>query len=177
MEHSESKLVAACQQGDRCAQQQLFDDTHARIYRLMVRMVGQQDAEDVTQQVYLQVFRKIDQFSGRSKLSTWTYRLAVNEALQHLRRRKRNTTHSLAYEPVDRAARHESKSELADALEAAMADLDPELRTAFVLREMDELPYNAIADVLDIPEGTVCSRLNRARRELQKRLSQDGWGP
>ncbi len=177
MERSEAKLVSACQQGDQCAQQQLFDDSHTKIYRLMIRMVGLQDAADVTQQVYLQVYRKIGQFTGRSRLSTWLYRVAVNEALQYLRRKKRTFTQSLEYEPVDRRACHEKTSEQADVLEAAFAHLDPELRTIFLLREVEELPYHEIADVLNIPEGTVGSRLNRARRELQELLTAFGWGP
>ncbi|QDV78426.1 RNA polymerase sigma factor [Botrimarina mediterranea] len=177
MDPTDAKLVAACQQGDRCAQQQLFDESHGRIFRLMARMVGEQDAADVTQQVYLQVYRQLGKFSGRSRLSTWIYRLAVNEALQHLRRRNRKKTQTLEYEPIDHVESHESRSDLAEVLEAALADLEVELRTIFLLREVEELPYNAIADVLDIPEGTVGSRLNRARRELQQRLTQLGWGP
>jgi RNA polymerase sigma-70 factor (ECF subfamily) len=177
MDSQDAKLVAACQEGDRYAQQQLFNESHAKVYRLMVRMVGLQDASDVTQQVYLQVYRKIDQFAGRSRLGTWIYRVAVNEALQHLRSKTRTSTQTLEYEPVDHAPSHENSSDLAEVLEAAIADLDPQLRSIFLLREVEELPYNAIADVLDIPEGTVGSRLNRARRELQQRLVQLGWGP
>ena len=101
----------------------------------------------------------------------------MNEALQYLRRKKRTLTQSLDYEPVDRRACHEEHSEQAEVLEAAFADLDPELRTIFLLREGEELPYHEIADVLNIPEGTVGSRLNRARRELQQRLTELGWGP
>lgn len=178
MELSDARLVAACERGDRYAQQQLYEETHVKIYRLMVRMVGVQDAADVAQQAYLQAFRKIGQFSGQSRLGTWLYRLAVNEALQHLRqKKKRRATPSLEYEPVDRAASHEKTTELAEDLQTALADLDPELRTIFLLREVEELPYTAIAEVLEIPEGTVGSRLNRARKELQHRLTQRGWGP
>lgn len=77
MDPNEAKLIAACQNGDACAQRQLFDETRDKVFRLMVRMVGVQEADDVTQLVYLQVFRKIGQFSGRSQLSTWLYRLAA----------------------------------------------------------------------------------------------------
>lgn len=176
MNPSDAQLVAACVQGDRCAQKRLFDESHGRIYRLMVKMVGDQDAPDVTQQVYLQIYRKLDQFSGRSRLSTWLYRLAVNEALQHLRRRKRNMTQALEFEPVDRVESRERSSELAEVLEAALSGLDDELRIIFLLREVEELPYHDIAETLDIPEGTVGSRLNRARKELQLLLAQVGWG-
>lgn len=177
MEWSEAELASACQQGDRCAQQQLFEDSQAKIYRLMVRMVGLQDAADVTQQVYLQVYRTIGQFSGRSRLSTWLYRVSVNEALQFLRRKNRMSNQSLKSEPVDYRACHEERSEQAELLEAAFAHLEPELRAIFLLREVEEMPYHEIAAVLKIPEGTVGSRLNRARRELRERLTESGWDP
>lgn len=90
-------LVVACQKGEREAQQKLYEICHKRIYRLMVRMVGLQDAADLTQQA----FRNIGQFSGRSKFETWLCRLAVNESLQHLRRRRRWQVQPLEREPMD----------------------------------------------------------------------------
>lgn len=177
MHPDDEKLVLACKRGDRDAQRRLFDESHGRIYRLMVRMVGEQDAPDVMQQAYILVYRKLGQFSGRSRLSTWVYRLAVNEALQHLRRRKRHPMASLEYEPCDHHESHEKRTELAEALDIALASVDEELKTIFLLREVEELPYITIAEILNIPEGTVGSRLNRARRELQDRLAQVGWSP
>ena len=85
-------LVDACLAGDRCAMQQLYEQCSDHVYGLMVRMVGRQDADDLTQHVFLTMFRKLDQFNGQSKLETWLYRLATNEALQHLRRSKRRST-------------------------------------------------------------------------------------
>ncbi len=92
-------LVDACVAGDRDAMQQIYEHCSDRVYALMVRIVGSQDADDLTQQVFLQMFRKLDQFSGGSKLETWLYRLATNEALQHLRRKKRHTVQPLVAEP------------------------------------------------------------------------------
>lgn len=175
MKFSDSELIVACQKGDRAAQRQLFESTHERVYRLAVRMVGQQEAADVTQQTFLQAFRKVGQFAGRSKLATWIYRIAVNEALQHIRRKKRHAATSLEFEPVDDSANRETAADMRDALDAALVDIEPELRAVFLLREVDELPYCEIAELLDIPEGTVGSRLNRARRELQARLNECGW--
>jgi len=177
MELSESKLVAACQQGDQCAQQQLFNDSHAKVYRLMVRMVGHQDAADVTQQAFLQAFRKLGQFSGKSQIGTWIYRIAVNEALQHLRKAKRSRVQVLEQEPTDRSPDSHENIDDKELLEQAMGWLDPELRTAFLLREVEGLSYHEIANALEIPEGTVGSRLNRARRELRQHLTQLGWEP
>ena len=74
------RLVGACLAGDRAAMQQIYEHCSDRVYALMVRIVGRQDADDLTQQVFLQMFRKLDQFRGGSKLETWLYRLATNEA-------------------------------------------------------------------------------------------------
>ena len=147
------------------------------IHPNVARLVGSQNAADVTQQVFLQVFRKIDQFSGHSRFETWLYRLAVNEALQHLRKDQRwRKMHSLSHEPMSHHTtreRHEQK----ELLELALLRTDPDLRAVFILREMEGLSYCEIAEAIDIPEGTVGSRLNRARRELQQHLTDLGWEP
>ncbi|QEG35789.1 RNA polymerase sigma factor [Bythopirellula goksoeyrii] len=174
----EATAVAdACQQGDPIAQRRLYDVTHQNVYRLVVRMVGIQDAADVTQQVFLQAFRKISQFSGKSQIGTWMYRVAVNEALQHLRKRKRRQFEPLEQEPMDRSVTSRENMDDKELLERALGQLDPELRSAFLLREVEGLSYREIADALEIPEGTVGSRLNRARQELKLHLAQLGWEP
>ena len=166
-------IVAACQQGDRVAARRLYDACHQQVFRLAVRMVGPQDAADVTQQVFLQAFRSIGKFHGRSRFETWLYRLAVNEALQHLRRSKRSQHSSLDWEPMDET-NHGQDAERKDLLEQALVRIAPELRSIFLLREVEGLSYREIADALEISEGTVGSRLNRARRELKERLSELG---
>ena len=169
--------VEACQRGDELAQQRLYEASHQNVFRLMVRMVGLQDAADLTQQVFLQVFRKIGQFSGRARIDTWIYRVAVNEALQHLRRSKRLRIRMLEREPMDRSSDTYESFDDKELLERALAMLDPELRSAFLLREVEGLSYREIAEALEIPEGTVGSRLNRARRELKQHLTELGWEP
>ncbi len=166
--------VVACQAGDRAVYRQLYDSCHANVYRLAVRMVGLQDAADVTQQVFLQAFRSIGQFNGRSHFATWLYRLAVNESLQHLRRNRRWRHAPLDWEPEGKS-QHRENAECQELIERALARIDPELRSIFLLREVEELSYRDIAEVLQIPEGTVGSRLNRARRELKQRLSDLGF--
>jgi RNA polymerase sigma-70 factor (ECF subfamily) len=167
-------VVTACQNGDRAAQRQLYDACHQSIFRLAVRMVSLQDAADVTQQVFLQAFRSIGQFNGRSRFETWLYRLAVNESLQHLRRSRRWRHQSLDCEPMDKS-QHGENAERKELLEQALARIDPELRSIFLLREVEGLSYRDIAVALEIPEGTVGSRLNRARRELKQHLSDLGF--
>lgn len=169
-----SAVVAACQQGERTGQRRFYELCHQRVHRVAVRMVGHQEAADVTQQVFLQAFRSIGQFNGRSRVETWLYRLTVNESLQFLRRNRRWQFAGLDWEPIDRS-HHGGDAERRDALEQALARLDPELRMIFVLREVEELSYLDIAEALQIPEGTVGSRLTRARRELKHLLSGFGF--
>jgi RNA polymerase sigma-70 factor (ECF subfamily) len=140
-------------------------------------MVGVQDAADVTQQTFLRAFSHLDQYDGHSRFETWLYRLAVNESLQHLRRRRRwNQSLSLDYDPAD-TSRGSENTEQKELLEQALVRLDPQLRSIFLLRESEGLSYREVAEALDIPEGTVGSRLNRARRELQEYLTALGWTP
>jgi RNA polymerase sigma-70 factor (ECF subfamily) len=169
-------VVAACQQGDHAAHRQLYDSCHQNVFRLAVRMVGLQDAADITQQVFLQAFRSIGKFNGRSRIETWLYRLAVNESLQHLRRNRRWQHQALDREPIETSQRIENVDGK-EQLELALTRIDPELRSIFLLREVDGLSYHDIAEALQIPEGTVGSRLNRARRELKQHLVDLGFEP
>jgi RNA polymerase sigma-70 factor (ECF subfamily) len=172
-----AEVVKACQKGDPIAQRRLYEVSHQNVYRLIVRMVGIQDAADVSQQVFLQAFSKIGQFSGKSQFGTWIYRVAVNEALQHLRKAKRSRVQMLEQEPMDHSPDSHESFDDKELLEQTLGQLDPDLRSAFLLREVEGLSYNEIADALKIPEGTVGSRLNRARRELKQQLLELGWEP
>lgn len=165
-----------CRKGDPADQRMLYELVFRKVYRLAARMVGQQDAEDLTQQSFLQMFRKISVFRGESQFDTWLYKLVVNECLQHLRRRKSNCS-SLEFEPMDHRSNPEQGFEFREMLDAALAKLDPDLRTAIVLREVEKLPYSEIAKVLSIPEGTVASRLSKARSLLKQHLINLGWEP
>ena len=168
-------LIPGCLQGDRLAMRQLYDRSSGRIYALMVRMVGRQDADDLTQHCFLRLFEKLNQFNGQSKLETWFYRLAANEALMHLRRRKCDNHTSFVSEPAIQNEDAIIKSEEAELLEQALLRLDPDLRTIISLQEEHGLSYREIAESLEIPEGTVGSRLNRARKELHEELLRIGW--
>lgn len=171
----EAGLLARCLQGDRQAQQRLYEMTMQLVYRLMVRLVGLQDAADLTQQVYLKLFSRLDQFSGKSRFETWLYRLATNEALQFLRKNKNRKTITLMGDPVNQDQPESERDEQRELLEVAMQRIDPELRSIFMLREVEKMSYREIAEIVGIPEGTVGSRLTRARRELQTHLVELGW--
>ncbi len=169
------RLVNACLAGDRDAMQQIYEHCSDRVYALMVRIVGRQDADDLTQQVFLQMFGKLDQFSGGAKLETWLYRLATNEALQHLRRKKRQSVQPLTVEPSANDPNRMLESENVQLLQIALSRIAPELRAILSLKEEQRLSYREIADAVGIPEGTVGSRLNRARKELRDQLMMLGW--
>lgn len=168
-------VLRGCCAGDRNAQRSLYEFCHPQVYRLMVCLVGVQNAEDVTQQVFLQTFRKLHQFAEESRFETWLYRLATNEALQFLRKERRWRFQPLLVDPMSQKPEQNDGHDRRDLLDQALGRLEPELRSVFVLKEVEGLSYREIAEVMDIPEGTVGSRLNRARRELQQHLTDLGW--
>lgn len=177
VEEFSAEDLEACRVGDDRAQRRLYDSTYRLVYRLVYRMVGRCDADDVTQQVYQKLFGHLDSFCGRSAFKTWVYRVAMNESLQHLRRRRTRRMSVLPPEPVDRSQNAQRRFDDGEALEVALARLDPILRSLFLLREAEGLSYSEIADAAGIPEGTVGSRLNRARAELREIMGEIGWGP
>jgi len=172
-----SKCVAACQRGERDAQRELFERFHGKVFRLAFRMVGQNDAADLVQQVFLQAFQTIGQFVGRSRFDTWLYRVAVNECLQHIRREKPKSHQPLKHEPADREMAHTEQFVQQELINTALEKLEPDLRAIFLLREFEGQNYAEIAQSIDLPEGTVASRLNRARRQLKELLIDLGWEP
>jgi len=168
-------IVAASQAGDRAMQRELFERCRDAVYRVAVRMVGRQDAADVTQQVFVQVFQSLDRFAGRSSFMTWMYRVTTNECLQWIRRARRRPVQALAFDPSDHRQSPTDALANKDLLESSLARIDPDLRSVFLLREVEELSYARIAEVLEIAEGTVASRLSRARQQLQVELRRLGW--
>ncbi len=172
-----TSIVSACQAGDRVAQRRLYEEFHIQVHRLAARLVGAGDADDLCQQVFLQVFRKIGQFEGESRFATWLFRVATNECLQHLRSRSGKRAASLTSDPIAVSSTPESGVAAAEILEVALSRLDPDLRTIFILREVEELNYAELADALQISEGTVASRLSRARKQLKLLLVGLGWEP
>lgn len=171
------KLLQQCRQLDSSAQRQLFEQFHDRCYRLILGFISPTDAPDVLQKSFLRLFQKLPQFRGESSFTTWFYRLTVNECLQHLRKHRKKQFATLEYDPVDHAPGHERMSDHRELLAVAMDRLDEDLRTIFVLREVQQHSYAEIATLLQINEGTVASRLSRARNELKEILLELGWEP
>ncbi len=181
-------LVQQCVAGDEDACTQLVNDYQRMVFHLGMHLLGdQQEALDLSQEVFLRVFRTLGQFRGRSSLRTWIYRIAINQASNRQRWwRRRHRSHQV---PLDEhVANH---GELAEARGFAMPDrllqqqeiagrvwtaldrLPFDQRVAVVLREIDGLSYEEIADSLNIAVGTVKSRLARARLNLRARLRTD----
>jgi RNA polymerase sigma-70 factor (ECF subfamily) len=168
-------LVKRAAAGDRHAQEGVYELLNNRVFRTILRIVGQADADDVTQDAFVNIFKKMHTFRFDSDFATWAHRLAVNDALQHLRRARKTSMVSLDESWAVTSA-PQQELDARELLERALARLDAEQRLILELKEVDKLPYGEIAEVLGIPEGTVGSRLNRARRDLHAYLSDSGWG-
>lgn len=167
----EFQIIGRCLLDERHARRQLYEQYSGKVYRLMYRMVGFADADDLTQQVFLCVFHKLGKFQHRSSFATWLFRVATNEALQFLRRRQPNFRTSHVCDKIDETACTTDQFDQRDLLEWALSQLEPNLRAIFLLRVIDELSYFEIAMSLDIAEGTVASRLSRARCCLREIIS------
>jgi RNA polymerase sigma-70 factor (ECF subfamily) len=172
----EARLVERAQAGDRDALDDLLRRQYERTYALCRRLAGNDhDALDATQEALIAIVRGLPRYDGRARFSTWSYRVSTNACLDELRRRRRRPQ-PFAVDAADPTTGHGAPSldeRVADrlAIDAAMVELAPTFRTAVVLRDVLGLDYAEIAEVLEVPIGTVRSRLARGRRQLADRLS------
>ena len=173
----DAALVAAAQGGDRNALDQLLRRHYDRLHAVCRRIAGgSRDADDACQEALIKIVRNLPRFDGRSSFGTWAYRIATNAALDELRKRRRQPQlvgidDERPSEQADVEA-HRPMDQLGDRLllDAAVAELPDDLRTAVVLRDVAHLDYAEIAEVLDVPVGTVKSRISRGRSALAERL-------
>ncbi len=178
----ELQLLEAHRGGEPAAMGKLLEAYQRRIYSICYRMIrDEHEARDLTQDAMLRVIQGLDSFDGRSKLSTWIIRVTMNTCLSHLRKQKLRRHGSLdagsenaTPGPLDPRSFGElsppGRVELAEMrllLGRALLCLDPDMRAVLVLRDMQELEYERIAKVLEVPVGTVKSRLFRARLALR----------
>lgn len=169
-------LVERCRRGDRKAQHEVYARTSERVYRILFRITGRsEDAFDLSQEAYYRAFTRIHQFNGQSSFFTWLCRIAVNEALQFLRREGAARAKREASAVQARSPSRPEDSDTKLDLDAALAELAPEERALLLLRYQEGLDYKAIGEVTDNPPGTVASRLNRARERLRQLLKR-GYG-
>ena len=178
-ERSDEELVAAAQGGEAAALDQLLRRHYDRVHAVCRRIAGgTRDADDAAQEAMIRVVRNLDRFDGRAAFTTWIYRIATNTALDELRKRKRRPQLHVdeddergGPEIVDELA-HRRVDAVADriTIDAALADLPDEFRAAVVMRDVGDMDYGEIAAALDIPIGTVKSRIARGRRMLVDKI-------
>lgn len=173
MADDDARLLAEHLAGDREAFAELVRRHERRVYNLSLRMLGRpEDARDATQDTFLSVLRKADSFRGQARFTTWLHRIAVNACYDLLRKRSRSPLleDELAEpgppvpDPADAAA-------AAMDVQAALLQVPPEFRAVLILHDVQDLPYDEIGRVLDVPVGTVKSRLHRGRVALAGALA------
>jgi RNA polymerase sigma-70 factor, ECF subfamily len=182
MNSNNAELIMRAKRGEEGAFETLFHQHKQRVYSLCLRMIGNTaEAEELTQEAFLQVFRKIHTFRGDSAFSTWLYRLSVNVALMRLRKKSLN---ELPLEDGD--SEDEPRKEIAVAdltlqgsidrlnLQRAVAQLPPGYRQAFVLHDVQGYEHNEIAAMLGFSVGNSKSQLHKARMRLRQLLQEAG---
>ena len=181
------EMVRAVLGGDPEAYRVLVERYERRIYHVVYGMVrSQEDARDLAQDCFVKAFQNLHRFRLESKFYTWLCRIAMNLSIDHLRKMKHRTHAAFDDErgasegaqvvrlssrrdnPSENVARQQVYRQIMDAVES----LPDDQKQVLVLRELEDMPYREIADILDIPEGTVMSRLYYARRRLQELLSE-----
>ncbi|MCA9531940.1 MAG: sigma-70 family RNA polymerase sigma factor [Myxococcales bacterium] len=191
-------LVARVRRGDDAAFRELFDLYHRRAFAVAMGVVkNPQDARDVVQDAFVKVHTHMDRFQGSSSFYTWLYRIVMNLAIDHVRRtsKRRNLEFDDAIaRPADEVAgdgallptildgdpaKTAARKELLQAIEGALDTLPEHHRAVILLREIDGMSYEEIAETLEIPKGTVMSRLFHARKKMQAALAPyvDGSTP
>jgi RNA polymerase sigma-70 factor (ECF subfamily) len=168
-------LIRRYLEGERDAAGGLVDRYQKRLFNVAVRMLGNtQDAEDVTQTVFLNAFLKLRSYDPRYRFFSWIYRLAVNESLNMLKRRKRTVTLEDAPDLPAPGAAPDHTAEVQEFVGKALMGLKPDDRTVVVLKHFLFFSYEEIADVLEIPVKTVKSRLFTARERLRLTMREQG---
>lgn len=184
----ENAVVRAVLNGDVNAFEMLVKEYEKNVYNLALRMVGNsEDAADMSQEAFIKAYNSLDSFRGDSKFSVWLYRIVSNVCLDFIRSRKRKQTVSLSMEDdngndveLDIADDTQSPERLMDkrltreAVRRGLASLPPGQRQILLLREIQGLSYDEIAEVLNVEAGTVKSRIFRARKKLSAFLLEDG---
>lgn len=181
---SEKTLIKNSQNGDVKAFEELIAAYQKQIYNIAYRLIGNyHDASDMTQETIIKIFRSIGGYRGEAAFSTWIYRITVNTCRDELNRRQRKKETSydsddgeVFVEIPDYSSIPENiieKQRIRQYLEELILSLSPEYRIVMVLREQNGFSYQEISDYLNLSIGTVKSRINRARRSLQRKILQD----
>jgi RNA polymerase sigma-70 factor, ECF subfamily len=188
MSPRERRLIRKLRDRDEKAFRELVDQYGDRVYNMTYRMLGDRaEAEDISQEVFIAVFKTIDTFRGDSKLSTWLYRVTANHCknrIKYLARRHDRARDEYddgvvadgapqaysAPRPAPRPDKHLEGVELERLMQSAIAELDEDHRLLVILRDVEDLAYEEICHITGLAEGTVKSRLHRARMALRKKM-------
>ncbi|MBL4633085.1 MAG: sigma-70 family RNA polymerase sigma factor [Kofleriaceae bacterium] len=188
MTRAERRLIRRLKDRDERAFSELIEEQGDRVFNLCFRMLGnRQEAEDLAQEVFITVFKSVDSFRGDSKLSTWLYRIASNLSKNRIKYLARRHDRSKVEfdEGIDRNAASDSLTspkqakrpdenmegqQLEQIMQQAISELGEDHRILIVLRDIEELSYDEICEITDLAEGTVKSRLHRARLALRKKM-------
>jgi RNA polymerase sigma-70 factor (ECF subfamily) len=180
---SDAELVSQAQAGRSEAFGRLVERHQDYVYSSVCYLVGSgPDAEDIAQDVFVSAYRALGKFEGRARFTTWLYGIMLNSVRSYWRRQKKVTVLSMdlggeGEDPAPQFAAQQdgpaeltARAERVGAVRQAIAGLDERLREVIVLRDIQGLSYEELAEALELPDGTVKSRLHRARRDLMKRL-------
>lgn len=183
--HSETALIERCLNGEQAAWDELVKLHTRRVYAICYRFTNHDvQAQDLTQDVFLRIFKTLGSFrAGEGSFTVWLTRLTRNLLVDYYRRTKHDRVTDAIEDKLpileERGAQHSRTDgllagrEAGELLQAALQKLSPELREAVILRDLQDLEYREIAQVLNVPEGTVKSRLNRGRAELARVLRRN----
>ena len=185
MSAEDHQLIAECLQGDPTAFGVLVRRYQDRLYNTVYRMVGSaEDAQDVVQEAFLNAYQSLDGFKGDSLFFTWLYRIAVNTAISYKRKRRialsldagRNGEQGIELpdpSEMNRPGHALEQAEQERRIQTALNRLSAEHRTVLIMKDMEGQKYEAMAEILQVPIGTIRSRLHRARLELRDILEKD----
>lgn len=186
----ERKLVQKAQKGDVKAFEKIVEDYQGVVYSVAYRYAeNTQDAADMAQEVFIKMFKNINSFQEKSKLSTWIYRVATNMCIDIVKKESRNSvaySFDEGYEDKDGSTLYNGlvddsmqpdeiveKREIKDAVNSAISKLSDKYKTVIILRDIEGLHYEEIAEIVDCSVGTVKSRISRGRKNLRKILLDD----
>jgi RNA polymerase sigma-70 factor, ECF subfamily len=181
------QLIAECLRGNQAAFEVLVRRYEDRLFNTVFRLMGNnEDAQDVVQDSFINAYQSLHTFRRDSQFFTWLYRIAYNTAVSHKRKQKgtvsidasRNGESGVGIDPLDNSEYNQpgnalQKSEEERRIQKALNQLSPEHKVVLVYKDIDDLKYEEIADILGVPVGTVRSRLHRARLELRELLERD----
>ena len=181
VQYSDKELILRFQQGDELAYVELVNRYRNRLMNFVFRFVGSfEEAEDIVQDTFVKLYQKKDYYRPISAFSTWIFTIASNLAKTELRKRKRRKVSYLSQIgieekdfdiPVEDTTDEETVGEYTESqIQDAIQSLQLHFRTALILRDIEELSYEEISKILDVPLGTIKSRINRARLQLQEKL-------